>query len=250
MEPRAGKDEQSAPPAPGDTSAPELSVVLPVYRNAATLRELQARILAACEVARTTVEIIFVDDGCPAGSGQILAQMAGDDARVRVITHEQNRGQQQAILSGLRVSRGARVLVMDADLQDPPEAIPLLQERLDEHVAAIFAGRDGRYESPGRLLTSRLFKTTLHLLCGVPRNAGAFVLMKRTMVERILSLHAPRPFLVAMIGCSGLPTEVVTVPRSARPEGESAYSGGMRLQVALSALFWTVRWKTVDAAGK
>jgi polyisoprenyl-phosphate glycosyltransferase len=221
---------------------PELSVVVPVYRNGATLAALHGRLRAVLETL-PPFEVLFVDDGCPEGSRVVLERLAGEDPRVAVIVLERNVGQHRAILAGLAHARGEWVVVMDGDLQDPPEAIPELLRGAATGARAVFAGRRGAYESTGRLATSRLFKWLLHRLCGVPLDAGVFVALHRSLVRRLLELGGPRPFVVAMIGCTGLPSVSVPVSRAARPIGVSAYSGWGRLMSAGSALVWLVLWR-------
>ncbi|HEY0077087.1 MAG TPA: glycosyltransferase family 2 protein [Pyrinomonadaceae bacterium] len=233
--------------ADGDASAslvsPEISVVVPVYRNADTLRELHRRLRRTMTERQLSYEIIFVEDCCPAGSLEVLKELAQRDARAAVLSLAANVGQHSAVLVGLRYSRGRWTIVMDADLQDPPEAVPLLLDAADESVGAVFAGRRGRYESFSRLLTSRLFKGLLHLLCGVPRDAGIFVALSRPLVERLLKMRAGRPFVVSMIGCAGLPMLSLPVERSRRATGESAYNFRGRLRSASRAIVWVLRWK-------
>ena len=113
-----------------------------------------------------------------------------------------NIGQQRAVLAGLAQARGSRVVVMDADLQDPPEAIPVLLDALSGNVSAVFFGRRGRHQSIVRHLTSRLFKTLLHMACGTPPDAGLFVAMDRRMVTRLLPIGRPGPSVLAMMGCT------------------------------------------------
>ena len=215
---------------------PEISVVVPVYRNAATLRELHDRLSPLLTALRHSYELVFVDDACPEGSLNILKELTQVDAHVAVLELERNMGQQWAVLVGLAHSRGERLVVLDADLQDSPEAIPDLLAKLQEGFAAVFAGRRGRYESPLRLLSSRMFKGLLHLLCGVPSDAGLFVVMTRHMSERLLTLGSPNPHLLAMIGCTRLPTISIPVVRVPRQTGRSGHSSWARFRLALSAV--------------
>jgi glycosyltransferase involved in cell wall biosynthesis len=232
-----------------DAGPPDLSVVLPVYHNRETLRALHENLSAVLGRLGGGYELIFVNDACPEGSGHVLEQMARDDARVAVLTLERNMGQQRAVLTGLRRARGRWVVVMDADLQDPPEAIPALLDAGQMSTAgqppaaAVFAGRRGRYESPLRLLTSRMFKRAMRFLCGVPADAGLYVAMNREMIKRVLALDNPRPHLVAMIGCAGLPVVSIPVRRAERTAGRSAYTSWDRFEVAWDALTWTLAHK-------
>jgi dolichol-phosphate mannosyltransferase/undecaprenyl-phosphate 4-deoxy-4-formamido-L-arabinose transferase len=220
----------------------EVSVVLPVYRTGGALRELHRRLDAV--LGPRLRELVLVDDACPEGSGLVIAELADRDTRVRPITLARNRGQHRAVLAGLRATTGTWSLVMDADLQDPPEAIPPLLDRASAGgVDAVFAGRRGRYESPLRLLTSRLYKRLLGRLVGVPADAGTFVVLSRPLVDKLVEMGGPSPSLVAMIGCAGVVTTSVPVERAPRFEGRSAYSHAARLRSAVQALRWVAWWR-------
>jgi glycosyltransferase involved in cell wall biosynthesis len=212
-----------------------VSVVVPVYNNAATLSALHERLHRVLERANLRYEIIFVDDACPFGSLAELDRIAALHANVRVTALPINVGQHRAALIGLAQVRGRSAVIMDADLQDPPEGIPMLLEKLDGH-AAVFAGRRGRYESPGRLATSWLFKTLLHVLSGVPRDAGMYVALNREMIEHLLARREKHPFVVAMIGTSGFRVASVPIHRSTRTSGRSSYTGRLRFKSAVAAL--------------
>ena len=217
-----------------------ISVVLPVYRNEESLAELHGRLTAV--LADEEHELVFVVDGSPDGSKEALERLARRDPSVHVLALPRNRGQQRAILDGLAAARGDAVVVMDADLQDPPEAIPALRAA-SGGFEAVFAGRRGLYESPGRLTTSRFFKRLNHLLCGVPVDAGAFVLMQRRMVDAVLGLRGPAPVLTSMIGLTGLPTASVPVERAPRARGHSAYTASGRLRAGLRGVAWGLLWR-------
>src|SRR5204862_2828687 len=156
------------------------------------------RLAGVLDANGESFELLFVDDGCPQRSFELIEELAAEESRGAGTRLAANAGQHRAVLVGLAEARGRRIVVMDSDLQDPPEAIPSLLRRLDGgDRAAVFAGRRGRYESALRLVTSRLFKLTLHLLTGLPRDAGLFVAMDRRMRGRLLALRVRRPFVVA-----------------------------------------------------
>lgn len=225
-------------------AAPEVSVVLPLYRNRPTLEELHARLTAALLVASLPYELLFVDDASPDGAGDAIDQLAARDPRVRAIRLSRNVGQHRAAWLGLKAARGAWAVVMDADLQDPPEAIPALLAAAPPGVDVVFAARRGHYEGPGRLLTSRLFKTLRQALTGVPRDAGMFFALRFPLVEEILRHDVPRPFLTSMVGLSGRPFVTVPVQRARRPRGSSAYSSAGRLVSAGRELAFIFRHRT------
>src|SRR5947208_9645895 len=193
---------------------PEVSIVVPVYRNADTLDELHRRVTAALGRAGARHELLFVDDACPAGSLAVLRRLAARDPRVAILSLAENVGQNRAVLAGLAHARGEVVVIMDADLQDPPEAIPALLAAL-RGPAVVFAGRPGRYESAVRLATSRALKWLLHLLSRrrIPGDAGLFVAMRRSVVERLLAFPDPDPYVVGLIGRTGLPLASIPVER-------------------------------------
>jgi glycosyltransferase involved in cell wall biosynthesis len=225
------------------SGTPLVSVVVPVYKNANTLQELHDALSRTFSDLATQCEMIYVDDACPQSSLEVLEELARSDPRVAVIALERNVGQQLALLTGLRFARGKQIVTMDADLQDPPQAIPALLERLQSGYAAVFAGRQGRYQSVLRMFTSRIFKTLLHAFIGVPRDAGAFVAINRVMADRLLAFRVEKPFIVSLIGFTGLPTTSIPVRRSQRRRGKSAYSDLDRLRTGLDALRQAFIWK-------
>jgi glycosyltransferase involved in cell wall biosynthesis len=225
----------------------DISVVLPVYRTANVTRELYERLTSVLEDVTARFELIFVDDASPDSASAILRELSESDYRVRVVTHARNLGQQLAVRNGLAVSRGDVVLIMDADLQDPPEAIPALLKQLGSGSShAVFAGRRGRYQHSSRMITSRGFKRLMHAMCGVPPDAGSYVAMTRVMADSVLGLPEKWPYMLALIGSTGLHTHSIPVDRNTRPIGESAYSEWGRIRFAcsgLAAAMWLKWWR-------
>jgi glycosyltransferase involved in cell wall biosynthesis len=233
----------------GEVAArPEISVIVPVYGNERTLAALHRRVASALDGRR--FEIVFVNDASPDGSAAVLDGLARTDPRVRVVAIERNRGQHAAVLAGMRSARGSWVAALDADLQDPPEAIPALVGRGRQGFDVVFAGRRGAYEPRRRLLTSRLFKLTLSAICNVPRDAGMFLAVRNSAVQRVLAMQGPPPQLVAMIGRAGLRTTSIPVERAPRNDGASSYSGAMRLGSALRAFRWGIRRGSFNGASQ
>jgi glycosyltransferase involved in cell wall biosynthesis len=215
-------------------------VVVPVYRNAATLEPLVAR-LAACLDGRPW-RVRLVVDASPDDSAQVAARLAAADPQVAVTVLERNVGQHAALAQGLRLEPAAQAWVcLDADLQDPPEAVPLLLARLcaGDRPAAVFAGRRGRYETPLRLLTGRAHRALLARLTGLPPDAGAFLALDARGREAALRLRAPS--LVAAVGAARVPTASVPVARDPRTVGESAWTSRARLRQSARTLVWAAR---------
>ena len=209
------------------------SVIIPVYANANTLEELHHR-LRGLEMA-ASLEIVFVNDASPDNSIEILRRLATEDRAIIVVDLSTNVGQQQAIKTGLRVASGDVIVVLDADLQDRPEEIPALLVRLARGpFEAVFAVRKNRYQSRGRMILSRFYRHVIKPLTGLPEGAGGYVAISRRMSERLLKTTGKRFYLAGLIGCSGYRVSALEVVRQMRPKGQSAYTGAMRVSVAIS----------------
>jgi polyisoprenyl-phosphate glycosyltransferase len=220
-----------------------IAVVVPVYRNAPTLAPLATRLAAA--LAGREWRLRLVVDACPDGSDEEALRLAADDDRLRVTLLPVNGGQHAALARGLAEEADAGVWVcLDADLQDPPEAVPLLVDRLaSEHLGAVFAGRRGAYESRLRRATGTLHRRLAARLTGLPPDAGAFVAMDRavrtTVVTEVLAGRAPS--VVLAVARAGRPVRSVPVERDVRPEGSSAWTATARLRQSARSLAWALR---------
>lgn len=233
---------------PGPTPARgSVSVVVPVYRNAETLRALHASLRRVLDAAAPAADIVFVDDASPDDSALVLESLARVDPRVSVLRMVRNAGPHRAVLAGLAHARGDAAVLMDADLQDPPDAVPALLAGLAEGYDAVFAGRRGRYQARDRLLVSYAYKLLMSLIAGTPADAGMCVAMSRRMVDRLIAFRAPRPNVVAMIGLSGLRFTSRPVTRNRRPVGASAFTAWRRVRTGVSALTWACVWRLLPA---
>jgi glycosyltransferase involved in cell wall biosynthesis len=219
---------------PGTTA-----VVVPVYGNEATLEELVARLAAALDGRPWRVRLVV--DASPDDSAAVAGRLAAADARVAVTVLERNVGQHRALEVGLAAEPGASTWAcLDADLQDPPEALPVLLDRLATgDVRAVFAGRRGAYEGPLRLLTGRAHRLLLARLTGLPPDAGAFLVLDAPARAAVLAAGAPS--LVAAIGAARLPVASVPVVRHERTSGRSAWTVRRRMGQSARTLAWTVR---------
>ena len=221
-----------------------ISVVVPVYRNAATLAALADRVAAA--LAGRDWGLRLVVDACPDGSGEEALRLAADDDRLRVTVLPVNLGQHAALAWGLAEEADADVWVcLDADLQDPPEAVPRLVDRLAaDGAGAVFAGRRGAYESRLRRATGTLHRRLAARLTGLPPDAGAFLAMDRavrtTVVTEVLAGRAPS--VVLAVARAGRPVRSVPVERDVRPEGSSAWTARARLRQSARSLAWALAW--------
>jgi glycosyltransferase involved in cell wall biosynthesis len=213
-----------------------VAVVTPVYGNQATLVELARRVAAA--LGRQPWVLRIVIDASPDASEEVARALAAADDRVRVTSLAVNQGQHRALLRGLEdESDASKWVCLDADLQDPPEALPLLLDRLDAgDVGAVFAGRAGAYEGRARLATGRLHRAALRRITGLPSDAGAFVALRRDARDAVVRLRGPS--IVAAVGVARVPTASVQVPRHRRAVGRSAWTASARARQSARTLAW------------
>jgi polyisoprenyl-phosphate glycosyltransferase len=208
---------------------PEVSVVAAVHNNAATLPEL-------CRRVRETIpqcEIVLVDDASTDASREVMRRL---DVTAVGLTARQ--GQSEAIRQGLARAVGRWCCVLDADLQDPPEALPLMVARLRRgDVDVVFSARDGR-----RRLTSRIFRRAMRLIYPTltPRACLCFA-AGADAVANIVCRATPGDYLVAVIGVLELRTAQVPVARAPRPGGGSGYPGLRRTRHGIATFLSAVR---------
>ena len=219
-----------------------VAVVLPVYGNEATLEAVVTRVGSA--LAGRAWRLRLVVDASPDGSLTVARSLAAADPRIALTDLRRNLGQHGALARGLGDEPDADAWAcLDADLQDPPEALPLLLDRLAQgDVAAVFAGRRGSYEASGRLATGRLHRKVLARVTGLPDDAGAYLALAPAARDAVLALRGPS--IVAAIGIAGVPTASVPVRRDLRPAGRSASTGAARLRHSARTLTWAAARRT------
>jgi hypothetical protein len=217
----------------------EVSVITPVYGNESTLAALADRVGAALDGRRWRLR--FVIDASPDASGDVARRLAAADDRIAVSELSVNLGQHRALTFGLAEDGDAAAWVcLDADLQDPPEAIPAMLDLLAAgDVGAVFAGRRGAYESRARSLTGRLHRALLAGVTGLPADAGAFVALGPEARHALLRLQPPS--IVAGVGVAGVATRSLPVERAPRPTGSTAWTSTARLRQSWRTLAWVGR---------
>jgi glycosyltransferase involved in cell wall biosynthesis len=227
-------------------STAEVAVVVPVYRNADTLDPLAARLAAALTGREWRLRLVV--DASPDDSAGVAQRLSRADPRISATVLTVNVGQHAALGRGLADEPDADAWVcLDADLQDPPEAVPLLLDRLDRgDVGAVFAGRRGRYESLPRRVTGTAHRWLAARLTGLPPDAGAFLAMRPAVRDAVLAARAPS--VVLAVATAGTPVASVPVERGRRPVGSSAWTGRARLAQSVRSLTWAVRRRAVDGS--
>lgn len=225
-------------------SRPEVSIVVPLHNEQATLEELVARTGAVLGARGVQFEIVLVDDGSTDGSADVLARLAVADPRVRVFTLTRNFGQAAALACGLFESRGAVVVTMDGDLQNPPEEIPHLLDALVPGVDLVTARRAMRHEKTWRWVGSRLVHWMARALTGgrLEDFGGQFKAYRREVIEATRSVWAPGKPFFALAVWVGFRVVEVSVRHDPRRAGQSRYRlpSLVRLNADLITSFTTV----------
>jgi dolichol-phosphate mannosyltransferase len=214
-----------------------LSVVAPMLNEEGSVEELHRRLVAA--LGHLPLEIVLVDDGSTDRTPQLLAGMAARDPRVRVVHLSRAFGHQTALTAGLDHARGDAVVMMDADLQDPPEVIPALLERWRAGADVVIARRSAREgETRFKLATARAFYKLIGRLAQVPveADAGDFRLLDRCALDALLEMRERSRFIRGMTSWVGFKQDVVDYDRDARHAGETKYPLRKMVKFAIDAL--------------
>ncbi len=217
----------------------ELSVVVPVFNEEENLDELHRRLTASLDGAVKSYELVLVDDGSVDRSWEIITSLARRDWRVRGLRFARNFGHQMAFTAGLREARGDAVVIMDADLQDPPELIGKLLEQHRAGFEVVYAVRTARQgESLFKRLSARLFYRLLRRLTQVevPLDTGDFRLMGRRAVDAFCRLPEHHRFTRGLVAWLGFPSIGVPFERPARRAGETNYPLRKMLRLAVDAI--------------
>jgi len=204
----------------------KLSAVIACYRDAPTIRPMHQRLQAVFRKLGVDYEIIFVNDASPDEAGEILAALAAEDSRVTVITHTRNFGSQSAFTSGMRVATGDALILLDGDLQDPPEVIEQFYERWQEGWDVVYGQRVRRDASLAMQLSYKVFYRVFRSLSYVqiPVDAGDFSLLDRRVVHALNKLPESNRFLRGLRAWVGFRQVGVPYVRPERPYGRSTNS--------------------------
>lgn len=233
-----------------------ISVVIPCYNESAVLRHLHERLLAVLTpLTPDNFEIIYVDDGSQDDTPAQLYQLSLTDPRLKVLRLSRNFGQEAAMSAGLTEAVGDAVVIIDADLQDPPELIAQMYEHWREGWQIVFGERQDRAgEKRFKLWAAETFYRVLGgLSASVPHQAGNFRLMDRGVVEAFLQMPERIRFVRGMIGWVGFKQMAIPYRRAPRFAGTSKYSLAKMFSLATDAVtsfsFAPLRLATIAGLG-
>jgi undecaprenyl-phosphate 4-deoxy-4-formamido-L-arabinose transferase len=207
-------------------SAPELSVVIPVYNEQDNLPPLIDRLLAACQMTGRSFEIILVDDGSRDDSRKIILQAADRHGEIVAVILNRNYGQHAAVFAGLEQSRGEIVVTLDADLQNPPEEIVSLVREMDRGVDVVGSVRENRQDTVFRRWASALINKLVQRATGVMMHDYGCMLRayRRSIVHAMLQCRERSTFIPILANSFAASTAEIPVKHCAREKGESKYS--------------------------
>jgi dolichol-phosphate mannosyltransferase len=224
--------------APDTALLPEISIVIPVYNEAENLPTLHQRLHQAMGEHTPNFEIVFVNDGSHDGSLSYLEQLASQDSQVTIIDLARNFGHQTAISAGLDFARGKAVIIMDADLQDPPEVLPLFIDKWRQGFEVVYAIRAKRKESWLKRSAYALFYRILQRVANIeiPLDAGDFCIMDRCVVDLLNGMPERSRFVRGLRSWVGLRQTGLAYERQARYAGHPKFTFTRLVYLALDGL--------------
>lgn len=208
-----------------DAGVPRISAVIACYKDAPAIPLMHERLSRVFAALAVDHEIIFVNDGSPDDSASILSALAARDEHVLAIEHSRNFGSQSAFLSGMELATGDAVVLLDGDLQDPPEVIPAMYEKWRQGHEVVYGRRGKRETSILLAIAYKAFYRVFRSLSSVPipLDAGDFSLMDRTVVEHLLALPETDQFLRGLRAWVGFKQTGVDYVRPERAFGRSTH---------------------------
>jgi dolichol-phosphate mannosyltransferase len=215
------------------------SIVAPAVNEEDTLPHFYERVVAVMEQVGEPFEVVLINDGSSDGTFRVMRALHERDPRVRVVDFSRNFGHQIAISAGLDYARGDAVIIIDSDLQDPPEVIPQLIARWKAGVEVVYAQRARRTgETRFKLLTAAAFYRLIARITSVeiPRDTGDFRLLDRRVVQTLVTMREHHRFMRGLSAWVGFRQEAVPYDRHERFAGTTKYPLRKMIRFALDAI--------------
>mgnify|MGYP001828618361 CR=1 FL=1 len=221
------------------TDASSIAVVVPVHNEAAVLGDFHARLAAVLDGLEETASVLYVNDGSTDASADVIAGLSRGDPRVGSLALSRNFGKEAAITAGLDHAPGEAVIILDADLQDPPELIPELVARWRSGFDVVYGQRtDRRADSWLKRTTAEPFYRLMQRTgrVRIPSQAGDYRLLSRRAVDAIVSLREHHRFMKGLYAWVGYPQAAVPYTRESRAGGESKWTYWRLWNLALEGI--------------
>lgn len=215
-----------------------ISFVFPIYNESGNIELLHRTMGEVTAHLQEELEFVYINDGSKDNSLELLKQLATQDPRVTVIDLSRNHGHQLAVTAGLDAATGDAVVIMDSDLQDPPEVALELIEKWHEGYDVVYAQRRSREDSFFKKFTADMFYRTLNWLSDIdiPRNTGDFRLVSRKALDHVLKYREHDRFLRGMFAHAGFRQIAVQFDRHARHAGETGYPLKKMIKLAVDGI--------------
>lgn len=218
---------------------PRYSIVAPIYNEEGNIQLLYERICEVMDSTGESWELVTINDGSRDRSLEMLEALAASDSRIKIVNFARNFGHQIAVTAGLDYTSGEAVVIIDADLQDPPEMMLEMIERWKAGYQVVYAVREERQgESWFKLLTAKIFYRLIYRITDVdiPMDTGDFRLMDRKVVDALQSMREHNRFIRGMTSWIGFKQTGINYVRQARHAGETKYPLRKMIQFALDAI--------------
>jgi len=218
---------------------PRYSIVAPIYNEEGNIQTLYDRVRAVMDSTHESWELVTVNDGSRDRSMELLQELAAKDPRVKVVNFARNFGHQLAVTAGMDYVSGDAIIVIDADLQDPPEMILEMIERWKAGYHVVYAVREERKgESWFKLLTAKIFYRLIYRITDVdiPLDTGDFRLMDRQVINVLRKMREHNRFIRGMTSWVGFKQTGVSYVREARQWGETKYPLKKMVRFAMDAI--------------
>ena len=215
------------------------SVIIPVYNEEENVYALYERLTGVMEKLSPDFELLFINDGSRDKTFPLVKALSVNDNRVKYINLSRNFGHQIAVSAGLDACQGERVVIIDADLQDPPELIAEMDQKMNDGFQVVYARRRKRQgESVSKLLTARLFYRLLANIASIdiPLDTGDFRIMDRKVVDVLKAMPEQNKFLRGQISWIGFRQTFVEYDRSERHGGKTGYTYAKMFRFALDGI--------------
>lgn len=216
-----------------------LSIVIPCHNEAAVLPQLIDRLERVCSALNYDYEVVCVDDGSTDDTWPLLAEQHAKNNRWKCVCLSRNFGHQLALSCGMSFARGDAVIVMDADLQDPPEELPRFIEKWEAGYDVVYAVRTRRKEGLIKRMAYSAFYKLLRTMVNfeIPLDSGDFCIMSRRMVDTLNAMPERNRFIRGMRAWSGFRQCGLTYERAERAAGKPSYTFRKLLELALNGIF-------------